>query len=58
MKDDSSDDRVSCGKCGAIIAESRDTRPEDRQPCPRCGSTSRLFSVAIKGEAAGGRVNR
>ncbi len=50
MESDSSKDRVTCGKCGAVIAESRDTRPEERQPCPRCGSTSRLFSVALVGE--------
>jgi hypothetical protein len=51
MERDSSNDLVTCGKCGAAIAESRDTRPEERQPCPRCGSTSRLFRVAIVGQA-------
>ena len=37
---------VSCGECGTVLYnEPSDLPPVDRQPCPKCGSTKRAFSV-------------
>jgi hypothetical protein len=37
---------VSCGECDTVLyGESSDLSPLDRKPCPRCGSTTRAFSV-------------
>ncbi len=41
---------VHCAKCGAAIDEPANTKPEDREPCPACGSTSRKFEVALEGK--------
>lgn len=38
---------VLCGKCRALLDEDPHSRPEDRQPCPTCGSASRHFEVAL-----------
>src|SRR5436309_6308790 len=38
---------VECGQCGTIIDEPTDTPAEDRQPCPKCGSTRRTFNLAL-----------
>jgi len=32
---------VHCAKCGAVIDEPANTKPENRKPCPTCGSTAR-----------------
>jgi hypothetical protein len=34
---------VRCGNCKALLAEPSDMPPEQRVPCPNCGSTSRQF---------------
>lgn len=34
----------ACGNCGEPMAEPTSTPVEKRQPCPKCGSTSRRFS--------------
>ncbi|MGO9598470.1 MAG: restriction endonuclease [Isosphaeraceae bacterium] len=36
---------VSCTQCGTMLDESSDLPPEDRLPCPHCGSTARTFHV-------------
>jgi restriction system protein len=36
---------IMCGNCGTAIYESRDSAPEERKPCPKCGSKSRKYSV-------------
>jgi len=38
-------DDISCGNCGEPIIERPAIDPADRQPCPRCGSMTRTFSV-------------
>lgn len=41
---------VACGECGASIpGESADVDVQNRQPCPRCGSKKRAFSIQIGG---------
>ena len=36
---------VRCGKCSTALAESQDVPPDDRSPCPECGSTTRTFDL-------------
>jgi ribosomal protein S27AE len=43
---------VECGKCGLVLDERSDIPMEKRQPCPRCGSTSRTVDGAATLEAA------
>jgi hypothetical protein len=38
---------VSCGFCGEILNERSDLSPEQRTPCPKCGSKTRVFSVNV-----------
>lgn len=38
---------TACGYCGEPLTESASTSVEKRRPCPKCGSTSRNFSVEI-----------
>jgi DNA-directed RNA polymerase subunit RPC12/RpoP len=38
---------VHCGECGASLAEPTDILPEDRLPCPNCGSTRRNFGIVL-----------
>jgi hypothetical protein len=40
-------ERVVCARCEASIDELPNAFAGDRQPCPRCGATSRRFDVAI-----------
>src|SRR5689334_15272302 len=40
---------VACGKCGKILNEPNDLLPEQRTPCPNCGSKTRVFSVKATG---------
>ena len=40
---------VHCANCGAVIDEPAGTQPENRQPCPACGSIGRNFQVALEG---------
>lgn len=40
---------VKCGQCGEpIVGESPDGDPAARNPCPKCGSRSRNFEVAVQ----------
>ncbi len=39
--------RVLCGNCETVLDEDSGLKPEERQPCPACGSTARKFEVAI-----------
>jgi hypothetical protein len=36
-----------CGNCGETLTEPAGTPAEHRQPCPKCGSTSRSFSAEV-----------
>jgi len=38
---------IACGNCGAPLAEPANTPVEKRQPCQKCGSISRNFSVEM-----------
>lgn len=37
---------VTCSNCGTMIDEPTNQPPEDRKPCPKCGSTSRAIRVS------------
>lgn len=39
--------RTSCGSCGDAIDESPSLAVGDRQPCPKCGSTSRRILATV-----------
>jgi hypothetical protein len=39
----------ACGQCGELLTESANTSVENRQPCPKCGSTSRHVSLEFRG---------
>jgi hypothetical protein len=46
-------DNTACAKCGQpIIDESPSSDPENRKPCPNCGSLARAFSVHVQGAIA------
>jgi len=38
---------TACGNCGETLTEPASTPVEKRQPCPKCGSTRRNFSVEL-----------
>ena len=38
---------VSCGECKVQLEEDPNLQPEERTPCPECGSLSRTFHVFI-----------
>lgn len=40
---------TACGQCGELLTEPAHTPVEKRQPCPKCGSTRRNFSVELRG---------
>lgn len=39
---------VACADCGSTIEEPASVPTEERAPCPSCGSTKRLHTVALK----------
>ena len=41
-------DGTRCGKCGEPISERPGIDPADRKPCPKCGSTTRTFSIQVE----------
>lgn len=41
------DDGVWCGQCGASLEETAELRPEQRLPCPSCGSSKRRIAVSL-----------
>ena len=38
---------VLCGKCRSALKEDPHVQPDQRIPCPSCGSTARIFQVTI-----------
>ncbi len=40
-------DTVRCGQCKTLLDEPLQTPAESRIPCPKCGSTSRLFEKTL-----------
>ena len=40
---------VTCGNCGLLLDEPQDLAPALRQPCARCGSTTRTFHKTLSG---------
>jgi hypothetical protein len=42
---------VRCGKCRAELDEPMNVPLDERQPCPRCGSRSRLYSQTLTARA-------
>jgi hypothetical protein len=38
---------VACGGCGTTLEEDAGLKPEERGPCPVCGSTERSFKVTV-----------
>lgn len=38
----------ACGNCGELLTESANTSVENRQPCPKCGSTRRRISLSAR----------
>lgn len=40
-------DEIRCNECGRVLEERSDIPPEQRQPCPDCGSLSRAFTKTI-----------
>ena len=40
---------VRCGNCDAKLDEHRNIPPEERQPCPACGSLTRTYPVHLSG---------
>jgi len=42
---------VYCQDCGARLDESPTLPPDDRSPCPNCGSRARRFEVTLKDQA-------
>lgn len=43
------EDAVLCNDCNAILEEYSGTRPEERGPCPNCGSRARKFLIRLSG---------
>jgi rubrerythrin len=47
---------VTCGSCGATFHDNPDAGPEERKPCPVCGSRTRRFyaeaRIAVSGMVA------
>ena len=42
-------DSTACGNCGEPLGEPANTPVDQRQPCPKCGSTRRSFSAEMTG---------
>ena len=40
---------TACGNCGEPLTEPANTAVDQRQPCPKCGSTCRSFSAEMTG---------
>lgn len=39
--------RIRCGECGKLLVERSDLQPEERPPCPLCGSRARRFEIEL-----------
>jgi hypothetical protein len=44
---------VTCGNCGTALDEPDSLKPEERKPCPVCGSTTRQLPAAASMQGAG-----
>jgi len=44
---------VTCADCGLTLDESPHLKPEERAPCPRCGSLGRKFLLLLEGSVQG-----
>lgn len=44
---ESTEREVRCGACNAKLDEPRNTLPDDRKPCPSCGSLARMYPVEL-----------
>jgi DNA-directed RNA polymerase subunit RPC12/RpoP len=42
---------VYCGTCGQLLDETTDISPEERNPCPYCGSFKRTVHVTISSKS-------
>ncbi len=49
VSDESVISNVACSNCETRLAEPQDLPIENREPCPRCGSKSRIFFVSMAG---------
>jgi hypothetical protein len=47
---------VRCGNCKTLLAEPSDTPPEQRVPCPTCGSTARQFEKNLTATVTAGAM--
>ena len=45
--DEEAEHVVTCQDCGATLEEAPSTLPENRQPCPSCGSVARHVMVTV-----------
>jgi len=45
---------VACGRCKRLLDERSDIAPDDRPPCPVCGSLQRQFGVSLTAVVAVG----
>jgi hypothetical protein len=43
---------VTCGNCSRVLDERSNTAPEQRQPCPVCGSLTRTVTVTATAAVA------
>lgn len=41
---------VNCAGCGRVLADETQASPEERQPCPSCGSTTRHVALSVHDE--------
>jgi hypothetical protein len=46
-------DMTRCGNCGETLAEPENTPVDKRPPCPKCGSTRRIFAVELRASLTG-----
>jgi len=40
--------RVTCQACGLVLNDSPPDQLSNRPPCPRCGSTQRVFEIQVE----------
>jgi hypothetical protein len=39
---------VTCGSCGAVLAEGAGPKEDEQKPCPDCGSLARRFQLEAR----------
>ncbi len=40
--------KVKCQACGSLLNDSEPNELQNRPPCPRCGSTQRIFEIHVE----------